>query len=90
MAIVPIGAAAEQAAWQLAGELRRAGHVVELAYRGKPGQRMKRADKLNAWAALFLGDDELASGMIKLRDLQSGSERSVARAELLSESSKHP
>lgn len=88
LAIVPIGADAERAAWQLAADLRRAGHAVELAYRGKPGQRMKRADKLNARAALFLGDDELASGMVKLRDLASGMERTIARTDLLSELSK--
>ncbi|HEX2529338.1 MAG TPA: histidine--tRNA ligase [Geminicoccus sp.] len=88
LAIVPIGPMAERAAWELAGELRRAGHVVELGYKGKPGQRMKRADRLGAKAALFLGDDELAAGVVKLRDLGTGAERSVPRGELLSELSK--
>jgi histidyl-tRNA synthetase len=90
LAIVPIGPAAERAAWELAGELRRAGHAVELGYKGKPGQRMKRADRLGASAALFLGDDELVAGVVKLRDLATGSERSVPRGELLSELRKSP
>ncbi|HWL69796.1 MAG TPA: histidine--tRNA ligase [Geminicoccus sp.] len=85
VAIVPIGQAAEKAAWQLATELRRAGQAVELAYKGKPGQRMKRADRLQARLALFLGDDELATGQVKLRDLASGEERNVARETLLDE-----
>ena len=85
VAIVPIGAAAEPAAWQLAAQLRRAGHSVDLAYKGKPGQRMKRADRLQARLALFLGDDELTADTVKLRDLESGQERSVARSALLGE-----
>jgi histidyl-tRNA synthetase len=85
VAIVPIGSAAEKAAWQLAADLRRAGQAVELAYKGKPGQRMKRADRLQARLALFLGDDELAAGQVKLRNLASGEERSVARETLLDE-----
>lgn len=85
VAIIPIGGAAEKAAWQLAAELRRAGHAVELAYKGKPGQRMKRADRAKARLALFLGEDELAAGMVKLRDLATGEERSVARDTLLAE-----
>ncbi|MFO1067329.1 MAG: histidine--tRNA ligase [Geminicoccaceae bacterium] len=78
VAIVPIGAAAEAEAELLAARLRRAGLAVELAFRGKPAQRMKRADRLNARAALFLGDDELARGVVKLRDLDTGSEADVA------------
>ena len=37
VAIVPIGAEAEAAAFALARELRRAGLTVELAFKGKPG-----------------------------------------------------
>ena len=44
-------------------ELRRAGIAVDLAFKGKPGQRMKRADRLGARWAVSLGDDELARGV---------------------------
>ena len=57
--------------------------AVELAFRGKPGQRMKRADRAGARLALSLGDEELAAGVVKLRDLDSGDERVLQRAELL-------
>lgn len=83
VALVPIGPAAEAEAWLLAHELRRAGVAVDLAFRGKPGQRMKRADRLNAACALFMGDDELSRGVVKLRDLDSGSESDVSRSELV-------
>jgi histidyl-tRNA synthetase len=83
VAIVPIGPAAEKAARLLAAELRSAGIAVELAFKGKPGQRMKRADRAAARVALSLGDDELASGVVKLRDLDSGEEQVLPRSELV-------
>lgn len=79
VAIVPIGPAAEAEGRCIAAELRHAGIAVELAFTGKPGQRMKRADRANARFALSLGDAELESGMLKLRDLDSGAETTVER-----------
>lgn len=82
IAIVPIGEAAEAEALLLARDLRRAGHLVELAFKGRPGQRLKRADRLGARLALSLGEDELARGVVRLRELDTGAEREVARADL--------
>lgn len=82
-AIVPIGPAAEAEARQLAAELRRAGIAVELAFKGKPGQRMKRADRAHARYAISIGDAELANGAVKLRDLDSGEETTVDRRALI-------
>jgi histidyl-tRNA synthetase len=79
VAIVPIGAEAEAAAFALAQELRRAGIAVDLAFRGKPGQRMKRADRIGARFAVSLGGDELARGVVRLRDLDSGVEEELGR-----------
>ncbi len=78
-ALIPIGEEAVREAWKLADMLRRAGFVVDLAYRGKPGQRMKRADRLGCRFALSLGEEELARSVVRLRDLDSGEEREVAR-----------
>lgn len=83
VAIIPIGAVAEAEAIRLASELRRADIAVELAYGGNAGKRFKRADKLGCLAAVVIGDDELAKGVVKLKDLKTGEEASVARAELL-------
>ncbi|MCB9944073.1 MAG: histidine--tRNA ligase [Geminicoccaceae bacterium] len=82
VAIIPIGAAAESEATRLAFELRRAGHAVELAFRGKPGQRMKKADRANARLAITIGDDELARDIVKLRFLDTGEDREVSRSQL--------
>ncbi len=82
VAIVPIGEAAEAEARKLASELRHAGIAVELAFRGKPGQRMKRADRANARFAVSLGDEELAAGILKLRNLDTKEEQTVDRIDI--------
>ena len=82
VAIVPIGSEAESRAWVLAHELRRAGVTVDLALKGKPGQRMKRADRIGARWSISLGSDELARGVVRLRDLDSGSEEELGQEAL--------
>jgi histidyl-tRNA synthetase len=82
IALVPIGLDAMLPALQLAEELRAAGHHVELGFRGKVGQRLKRAAQQNARYAILLGEDELAAGKVVLRDLDRGEQHDVARAEL--------
>ena len=78
VAIVPIGAEAEERAQVLTHELRRAGIAVDLAFKGKPGQRMKRADRIGARWSVSLGGDELARGVVRLRDLDSGAEEELS------------
>lgn len=82
VAIVPIGEEAEAEAVKLAAELRRAEIAVELAYKGNVGKRMKRADRLGCSGAVIFGGDELARGIVKLKDFASGHEAEVPRAEL--------
>jgi histidyl-tRNA synthetase len=83
VAVVPIGAPAEFEALRLAEELRAAGVVVELDFRGKVGQRLKRAAHRHARFALLLGEDELAKGTAILRNLDQGEQTEVARADLV-------
>jgi histidyl-tRNA synthetase len=82
VAVIPAGEAAQRPAAVLAEELRRAGLAVELGFSGNLGKRLKRANKLNAAAAVLLGDDELAQGAVTLRDLDSGSQELVSLAAL--------
>lgn len=83
IALVPAGEAAEARCLVLAEALRKAGHRVDLFYRGNMGRRMKRADKIGARLALILGDDEIAQGVVTVRDFQSGEQRQVAEVALL-------
>ena len=74
IAIVPMGGASATAALELAHRLRRAGFAVEHGYSGNVGKRLKRAAKVGARVALILGEDELARGMVQLRDLDAGAQ----------------
>jgi histidyl-tRNA synthetase len=82
IAVVPVGAAAERPALVLAERLRGEGFAVELGYGGNLGKRLKRANKLNAAAALLLGEAELARESVTLRDLDSGAQDEVPIAAL--------
>lgn len=80
--IVPLGAAGEARALTLAQSLRRAGFNVDLGYSGNLRRRLQRADKINARAAVILGDNELEREMAALRDLDTGEQTEVPLAAL--------
>jgi histidyl-tRNA synthetase len=82
VAIVPIGPEAEQAALGLSAELRRAGIVIELGYRGNVSKRMKDANKQRARVAILIGEDELKRSAATVRDLDSGEQAEVPLAAL--------
>ncbi|MEC9266956.1 histidine--tRNA ligase [Pacificispira sp.] len=75
--VVPMGDAAERQALVSAKVLRDAGIRAEYAFSGNMKKRMKHANKVNAWAALILGDDELARGVAQLKTLDDGEQREV-------------
>jgi histidyl-tRNA synthetase len=78
IAFVPMGDAAERLALKLCHGLRRDGFTVDMAFRGNLSRRLKRANKQHARAALILGDDEIAKGVVTLRDLDDGGQQDVA------------
>jgi histidyl-tRNA synthetase len=81
--VAHIGDAARRRAIALAHQLRLAGFKVEVEHRavGMKAQ-FKRADRAGARYSLALGDDEIASGRGKLKDMAARSEREVALADL--------
>ena len=83
IAIVPVGDEAKLPALKLSEELRRAGYRVDLGHSGNLSKRMKRANKVNAAAALIIGEDELARGGATLRDFESGEQEEVALTSLV-------
>lgn len=78
VALIPMGEAAQAVALTLAEDLRRAGYAADLGYRGNLSKRMKRANKLNARAAIIIGDDELAKKVATVRDFDSGEQQEIA------------
>lgn len=80
IAVVPMDEAQEAAAFALAQQLRQAGFRIDIAYKGKAGKRLARADKLGAKLALMLGAEEIASGDVSVKDLKSGAQEKVKAA----------
>ena len=82
VAIVPIGEQAENVGMRMSDRLRKAGFRIEIGYRGRTRQRMKRANDIGASAAILIGDDELEKNSATVRDLQSREQTSVPLNEL--------
>jgi len=82
VALVPIGDAGEAAALELAEDLRSRGFPIDLGYSGNLARRLRRANRIGAFAAILLGEDELARAAATLRDLNSGAQSEVPLAEL--------
>jgi len=82
IALVPLGKPAEMLALRLAQSLRQAGFHIELGYSGNLKRRLQRANKINARAAVILGDDEIAKHVATVRDLDSGEQAEIPLASL--------
>jgi len=77
--MITLGEKAEKAAIPLMKTLRSNGIRLERDYGNKTiKSQMKRADKLGAKVVLILGDDELASNDITIKNMQSGEQEKVA------------
>ena len=77
IAIIPVGEEAAPTALQLTARLRRMGFTVDLGFSGNLNRRMKRADKLDAAAAILIGEDELSRSVGTLRDMVTGEQQEV-------------
>ena len=76
--IIPLGENAKTHALTIAASLRAKGKKVEIAFgdRALKGA-MKGADKSGAMHVVVLGDAEIASGTVELKEMKSGVETSV-------------
>lgn len=76
--IIPMGVAAKSAALKYAADLRTAGFKVELAFGDRALKTaMKTADKSGARYSLVIGDEEMASGIVEVKEMSSGTVNSV-------------
>lgn len=80
--VATLGDKAREAGIKLLAELRRSGIAADADYSGKSLKaQMKAADRLHARFAAIIGEDELARGQIKLRDMLTGNEAEMPLAE---------
>jgi len=82
--IIPLGEAAKVKALTIAFDLRAHGKTVEIAFgdRALKGA-MKGADKSGATHVIVLGESEIASGTVELKEMKSGHTSSVKIDSLL-------
>jgi histidyl-tRNA synthetase len=82
-AIIAMGQAATRQAIVVARDLRAANLSVELM---SPERKVKallgRASKIGARFAVIIGEDEIARGVVQLRDLKQSTQREVAFSEV--------
>jgi histidyl-tRNA synthetase len=82
--VAPLGAAAIAAGLRLARDLRQEGIRCEVDTRGTTlkGQ-LRRANTLGARVVLILGEDELAGGVVQLKDLDAHTQESMPPAQAI-------
>ena len=78
IAVIPVGDAVQGVAADIMQTLRRAGLRAEMAYRGNLKRRMERANRIGARAAIIIGEDEAARGVVQLKHLDTGAQEEVA------------
>ena len=77
--LASMGEGAHKKASELTNALRKAGLYAEFDVVGR-GLRaqMKYADKIGARFSVVLGDDEIANGAAKLKNMESGEQTEIA------------
>jgi histidyl-tRNA synthetase len=77
IAVIPVDDAQEQVALKLAQRLRQQSYAAELISRGNMGKKMKKADKLGAPLALLIGEDEMKSATVTVKNLGTGGQETM-------------
>ncbi len=87
--IIPLGELAKRTSLEIAAQLRKLGKTVEIAFgdRALKGA-MKAADKSGAKYVIVLGDSEITSGSVELKEMKSGITSSVKIDSLITALSK--
>jgi histidyl-tRNA synthetase len=81
--VAPLGDAAFEHATLLARKLRAAGKRVYLDFDSRSlKSQMRLADKLKAKSVIIIGDEELKSGSVVLRDMATKEQRTIKEEEL--------
>lgn len=81
--LIAIGDAARDHNWTLLADLRAAGIAADMDPSPRsPKSQFKVADREKARWCVIVGDSELAAAQVKLRDMATGQEQLLARADL--------
>lgn len=89
LVVAPAGTDQEQAAWALTFELRQHGFSVEQTYGGNLGKRLQKADKLAAPFVVILGENEITTESVTVKNLKTGNQEQVSQGQLISWLEQH-
>jgi histidyl-tRNA synthetase len=78
VSVMPMGEAGQLAAAAIVAKLRRYGIACEMAFRGNLKKRMQKANDAGALLAVMLGDDEIAQGVVTVRNLTNGKQMQLS------------
>jgi histidyl-tRNA synthetase len=85
LAVISLGREGWEASTRMAQRLRAAGVACMLPLVERPmGAQLRRADKMGARFALFVGKDELAAGRFGLKSLSTGEQVEVSESDIVS------
>jgi histidyl-tRNA synthetase len=79
LAVIPMDEAFDLKGLELAQTLRAQGFIVEMTYSGGLGKRLKKAAKMNASFALIIGEEEVNSGTVMCKDLETGEQTQLSQ-----------
>ena len=74
---IPLGDGCEAAAMKIMTELRRAGLSCDMAYKGNMKKRMQKANAAGAAHVVIIGENELANGVVAVKNLETGDQREI-------------
>lgn len=83
LAVIPADDSAEATCMKLAFDLRKKNLQTELMSGGNVGKKMKRANKIGATHALIIGDSEIKTGTVTIKDLGQGEQKQIPMADVL-------
>lgn len=82
-AIIPMNEVAEAEGWKIAQLIRHEGIATDVAYKGNAKKRFERANKIGARYVIILGEEELASGEVTLKDLETGAQEKLSHERMM-------
>jgi histidyl-tRNA synthetase len=83
LVIIPMDEAYNLHGLKLAQNLHEAGVSAEMTYEGNLGKRLKKASKLKTQFALILGEDEISSHTVTLKDMDTGEQITLPQSQLI-------
>ena len=80
---IPLGDGCEAAAMTLMRDLRGSGVSCEMAYKGNMKKRMQKANAAGAAHVVIIGENELANGVVAVKNLATGDQREIVLSGLV-------